>query len=242
MKAVIFDFDGTLANTLPICIEAFKRVFLKHLNIEMNETEIKRRFGPTEKGVIRDQMGDEWQACYQDYLQVYESLHDANLCLEEGLESFLSTLNEKGIRSAIVSGKGADTMAISLRHLGLEERFEKVITGSDHGADKRNHLKALLSEWHIQPEDAMYIGDTAYDMKVANELGMIAVGAAWTPGSSALELMNENPVSVFTKAWLLKDWFNDYQKQREKIRDKNKTMYFMFLIILFCVFMFMMQK
>lgn len=49
IKAVLFDFDGTLANTLPICYYAFQNVFKKYDNRELSTNEISAMFGPSER-------------------------------------------------------------------------------------------------------------------------------------------------------------------------------------------------
>jgi pyrophosphatase PpaX len=53
IKAIIFDFDGTLADTLPVCFSAFQAVFRKFDNRELTPEEIKAMFGPSETGIIR---------------------------------------------------------------------------------------------------------------------------------------------------------------------------------------------
>lgn len=56
IRAVIFDFDGTLANTLPICFYAFQHVFKEFDNKDLSSEEIKAMFGPSETGIIRDNL------------------------------------------------------------------------------------------------------------------------------------------------------------------------------------------
>ena len=80
------------------------------------------------------------------------------------------------------------------------------------------------------------------DVKAAQSLGVNAVGAAWTPMSDTIKLMNESPLVVFTKVWMLNGWFDDVIKERRMRERKNKTIYFVFLLIVLCVFLFMMQK
>lgn len=56
MKAVIFDFDGTLANTLPICFKAFQHAFKEFDHKDLSSEEIKAMFGPSETGIIRQNL------------------------------------------------------------------------------------------------------------------------------------------------------------------------------------------
>jgi len=56
MKAIIIDFDGTLANTLPNCYYAFQNVFKQFDNKVLTSEEIKAMFGPLETGIIRENL------------------------------------------------------------------------------------------------------------------------------------------------------------------------------------------
>jgi pyrophosphatase PpaX len=53
IKTIIFDFDGTLANTLPICYFAFQCVFSEFDHKALSPHEIKAMLGPSETGIIR---------------------------------------------------------------------------------------------------------------------------------------------------------------------------------------------
>lgn len=58
MKAIVFDFDGTFANTLPICFYAFQNVFKEYDNTDLSSNEIKEMFGPSEAIYIGDSDAD----------------------------------------------------------------------------------------------------------------------------------------------------------------------------------------
>jgi pyrophosphatase PpaX len=61
IKAIIFDFDGTLANTLPICYYAFQKVFKVFDNKDLSTDEIKAMFEPSETGIIRENFWSEFK-------------------------------------------------------------------------------------------------------------------------------------------------------------------------------------
>ncbi len=167
-------------------------------------------------GIFKTLLGDQWESGLGDYLDHYQALHTADLKPITGIVDLLDYLKENQIRLAIVSGKGPESMDISIKHLGIESYFEEIMTGSDQGAEKELHLIALLKKMGIDPKDAVYVGDTSYDMKVATSLGMVALGAAWTNKARIIELMNENPDAVFTQPNLMKNWL---EKRFE--RSKN---------------------
>lgn len=54
IKTAIFDFDGTLADTIPLCREAFRRAIRKLDGRILTDEEIELQFGPDDLGVIRN--------------------------------------------------------------------------------------------------------------------------------------------------------------------------------------------
>ena len=58
IKGVIFDLDGTLADTIPVCISAFRSAFERYSARGWDEEEIEALFGPTEEGSCRRAVPD----------------------------------------------------------------------------------------------------------------------------------------------------------------------------------------
>jgi len=52
-RGIIFDLDGTLADTLPVCFDAYRLAFAKYVGHEWTDDQISALFGPSEEGVIR---------------------------------------------------------------------------------------------------------------------------------------------------------------------------------------------
>ena len=76
IKAIIFDFDGTLADTLPVCFYAFQAVFKEFDNIEVTSDEIKAMFGPSETGIIRENLIDKnHDKAIELYYEKYSEKH-----------------------------------------------------------------------------------------------------------------------------------------------------------------------
>ncbi|WP_081742054.1 MULTISPECIES: HAD hydrolase-like protein [Bacillaceae] len=74
IKAVLFDFDGTLADTLPVCFLAFESVFKKFDERDVTTEEIKSMFGPSETGIIRENLlkiCPDFSVLFQSLFPVY---------------------------------------------------------------------------------------------------------------------------------------------------------------------------
>ncbi|TWH47575.1 pyrophosphatase PpaX [Sporomusa sp. KB1] len=206
IRGIIFDLDGTLLNSLPVCYSGFRSTLRKFLGREYSDTEIHALFGPSEEGVLKKLLPNQWEESLQYYLAAYDSAHTEYAKPFPGVEAALALLKERNVRLAIVSGKGAGTMAISLRHSGLGKFFEVVQTGSEHGADKPAHIKKVIDLWHYRPEDVAYIGDTAYDIQAAQAVGTAAIGAVWGNTASTQQVKAMNPELVFSSVEEFLTW------------------------------------
>ena len=79
MKAIIFDFDGTLADTLPICFYAFQSVFKEFDDIDVSTDEIKAMFGPSETGIIKENLKD---VNHDHAIELYYDVYIRNKIIE----------------------------------------------------------------------------------------------------------------------------------------------------------------
>jgi pyrophosphatase PpaX len=163
---------------------AFRSAFEQFLGYRWADEEIKALFGPTEEGSCRQAVPDNWKGCLEAYLDAYERAHTELTEPFPGIEAALRLLKERGVATALLTGKGPASTHISLEYLGLEPYFELVETGSPDGPIKPKSLKKVLAEWDMDPHEAAYVGDSAYDVEAAAEVGMITLGAAWAEDST----------------------------------------------------------
>ena len=134
---MIFDMDGTLGNTLPVVVQALQETFSRYGGREYSRPEIEAMFGPSEEGVIQTRVpADDYPAALQLYLDRYAELHDLATEPFPGVLHLLEVLQARGIRRAIVTGKGPGTARISMEHMGLDRLIERLMTGSPAGAEK----------------------------------------------------------------------------------------------------------
>ena len=197
LDGVIFDLDGTLGDTLPVCFAAFRRAMQGYSSRHFTDGEIAALFGPSEEGIIQRLVPDEWEACLDAYLAVYAEESAGHARLFPGIGTALRLLRERGMALAIVTGKGAHSAAISLRDLGLTELFDMVETGSPVGGIKPQAIRSVLTKWDAMPHRVAYVGDAPSDIEAAREAGVIPLGAAWAPTSSVQELSVLAPLETF---------------------------------------------
>lgn len=128
IRAVIFDFDGTIGNTLPLCIAAFRRAIEPLAGKQLPDEEIVATFGPSEEGTIRILAPHAYEQGLADYLNCYRELHDMCPSPFDGIPELLEWLKARGIIIALVTGKGRRSCSISLEQYGIARFFDLVET------------------------------------------------------------------------------------------------------------------
>ena len=196
LKAVVFDLDGTLADTLPLCIEAFRRAVEPATGRSLSDAEIISTFGPSEEGTIRTLAPNRYAESLADYLTHYERLHDQYPTPFDGVRTLLHYLRCRGVRVGLVTGKGPESTRISLRQFTLESMFEVVETGSPYGPRKPEALRHILSEWKLDPRETVYIGDAPSDVTAAQSVGMPVIAAGWAATTDVDALRDLQPDGV----------------------------------------------
>ncbi|MHC0039490.1 HAD family hydrolase [Pseudoneobacillus sp. C159] len=197
IKAILFDFDGTLANTLPICFYAFQKVFKEFDDRDLNPEEIKAMFGPSETGIIRENLlhNDKEQAI-ELYYEAYSSHHHEVVKRNQEISVLLEYLKSRGIKLGIVTGKAKRSLDISLKALQMEGLFDVMITGDDviHPKPHPEGIVKALKLLGIEKGESMFIGDSDADIQAGKQANMYTVGVQWLPDFHSLEFMIEPDV------------------------------------------------
>ncbi|WP_338768965.1 NUDIX hydrolase N-terminal domain-containing protein [Massilia sp. METH4] len=205
-RAILFDLDGTLANTLPLCIEAFRGAIEPVAGRALSDAEIIATFGPSEEGTIRALAPARYDECLAAYLRHYEAKHADYPAVFDGMAELLRDLRLHGVRLGMVTGKGVASARLSLRQFGLEDVFEVVETGSPLGPRKAEALRDVLAAWQLAAAEAVYIGDAPSDITAARAVGMPIVSAAWADTADAATLQAMGPDLLAHSVGELRDW------------------------------------
>lgn len=206
-KAVIFDIDGTLADNVLLCVEAYRQTLELACGRPFSPQEIKSHFGKADDGILAVYLSPEQLAGVLDqYYHTYEALHPQYCRPVNGLEALIRRLHEAGVLLAVVTGKSQRGTEITLRYLGLRPYLSAVEPGFDEGANKPESLRRVLSQLGLHPQEAVYVGDTAYDIEAAASVDMPAVGAAWTSTHTITGQAGEKALHVFDRVVDFEEW------------------------------------
>lgn len=199
IKAIIFDFDGTLANTLPICFYAFQNVFKEFDNKELSSDEIKAMFGPSEVGIIRDNLSHiNKDLAIEMYYAKYTEYHEQLVIHNKDINELIQYLKNKEIKLGIVTGKAKRSLDISLKSLQIDNFFDVIITGDDVDNPKPHPegLIKALSLLDVENSEAIFIGDSDADIYAGVQANVFTIGVQWLPDYHSLEFSIE-PNAVF---------------------------------------------
>jgi phosphoglycolate phosphatase/pyrophosphatase PpaX len=144
------------------------------------------------------------------YLQHYEALHNMCPVPFEGIKELLIMLQEKGVRIAMVTGKGKYSTEISLKYLELASHFEIIETGSPTGPCKAEGIQHILDNFQSIPKDeVIYIGDAPSDVKACRKAGITIIAAAWAETAEPEALKSLGPDHLFYTIQDLSHWLKD---------------------------------
>ncbi|AIQ64517.1 hypothetical protein PSTEL_16840 [Paenibacillus stellifer] len=196
MKAVIFDFDGTVADTLPLCIASFRKAIEPLAGRSLTDGEIIATFGPSEEGTINALIPYFYEEGLNSYLRHYEELH--SMCAEpfDGMRELLDFLKEQGIIVALVTGKGEQSCRLSLAFYGMENLFDWIETGSPHGQRKTEGIREVLGRFGLKASETVYVGDAVSDIHSSRAAGVPILSAAWGSYTDIDELSQHEPDEI----------------------------------------------
>ncbi|MSQ29849.1 MAG: HAD family hydrolase [Dehalococcoidia bacterium] len=179
VRAVLFDLDGTLVDSLPTIAEATVEAFTRHGH-PVTVGEVLPRIGPPMEVVARELTGvgpDEAQAMYTAYQDLYYSAYIQRTPPHTGAHDLVDALCAAGVALAVVTNKNefGGRLMVEVQH--WDGRFDAIV-GRDTAAHSKPHPDAALFALHaldVSPADAAFIGDTEFDMNCGRDAGLAYV-------------------------------------------------------------------
>lgn len=182
---IVFDFDGTLADTWRDIAAALNTTLEEEGIAEVGGPAIRHAIGegvlPLLEKVAPELASDPGRldALYTRFRDHYDRCCLATTALYEGMEECLDRLGR--FELAVVSNKPTRFLEPMLREMGIAERFSAIIAGDTltvrkPDPDVWNHLLELLRPPYGQ---SFMVGDSAVDIETGRGAGAITIGCAW---------------------------------------------------------------
>ena len=178
-ESVIFDLDGTLADTEPLVIGCMLETINAHGH-GVDKAQLLKFIGPPLPVMLYNMLGldgEQSHGIYMDYLRRYEDVYMPQTRPLAGAESLLDALEAADVPLAVVTNKREDAGRKTVELLGWTERFETII-GADTASDPKPHPAPLFHALEIlkgEPSTAVMVGDTESDMGAGRNAGFAGV-------------------------------------------------------------------
>ncbi len=186
---VVFDFDGTLANSMEVVVRLYNALAEKHGygKLTLENVEALRRQSILERcrslGVPPYRL--PWLV-----VQMGRSLRSAMTSIEfnEGIPELLRELRGRGLQVLILSSNREENIRAFLKHRAAEHLVEGIHCSSSIFG-KARLLRALMKQAGLQREQLVYVGDEQRDIEACKEVGVKVIAVRW--GADALELLRQ---------------------------------------------------
>lgn len=186
-KAVLFDLDGTLLDTLEDLADSMNLVLARLGCPQHDVAAYKYYVGDGVKALVLRALPPDRRdeatvrQCIAAMRQEYGKRWAYKTRPYPGIPELLDTLTQRGIKTAILSNKPDATTQLVVAKLLPRWRFDAVVGQRDSVPLKPDPTAALhiAQTLGLEPTQFIYLGDTGTDMKTACAAGMYPVGALW---------------------------------------------------------------
>jgi beta-phosphoglucomutase len=168
LRAMIFDFDGVIADTEPLHFRAFQQVLNGTVWELSHEEYFSRYLGLTDAAMLRKLAedrrlagrGDEWSLLLQGKYEAYLGMIEDGMEVTPGLEQFLASI-PASIPLAICSGARRREIELILRHNRMRERFMSIVSCEDVPTSKPDPTGYRLAFQHLlKREPTLSVSET----------------------------------------------------------------------------------
>lgn len=207
---MLFDFDGTLADTAADLARAVNRLRAARGLPELPLAELRPHASAGARGLIGAGLGiqpehPEYLTLREDFLRHYERGICVDTRLFPGILDLLSALEARRLRWGIVTNKSTRLTQLVVRELGLDLRAACVVCG-DSTPHLKPHPASLLhaaKELSLAPGECIYLGDDLRDIQAARSAGMRCAAVGWGYGEG---LAAWNADAVLAQPMDLMEW------------------------------------
>ena len=182
IRAVLFDFDGTLVDTNQIVFDSWQEVFRTVEGAERPAEVIYSTYGEPLFETMEHFFGEKTEMCIKIYRDYQSAIYLDTVKLYPGMEALIARLKRKGYKLAVVTSRLKKSTIEILDKYALTDSFDAVITCDDTDKHKPDPEPALaaLEKLGTAPAQAIMVGDSRYDVGCGKNAGIKTVLMNWS--------------------------------------------------------------
>ncbi|MFJ8458442.1 MULTISPECIES: HAD hydrolase-like protein [Lysinibacillus] len=188
MKYIIFDFDGTLADSTAVLASAWNTIAQKYKfkGIELKEIESLKKLSIAERSKLFDFPMYKLPMILPQFYRLYrQSLNDVHLY--NGMKDVLMEIDKRGYKILIISSNSQENILEFLNMNGIHCVSNVLCSNRIFGKDKV--IKKFLKDSNITPSEVIYIGDEQRDIVACKKVGVPIIWVGW--GYDAIEVVQQ---------------------------------------------------
>ena len=182
-SVIIFDFDGTLADTEGHIVAAATQALSEAGFTPEQMGDVSRVVGPPYPGAFATIYGvseEEDLAITNRYFELYDWKSPASHELYPGMRALLENLTKHGKKLAIASSKTRMRLGFCVKDLGLDSLFSCVFAKEDiDGGGKAELIRMVMEKLGASADQCVMIGDRFYDIQGARSVGAASIGVTF---------------------------------------------------------------
>ena len=185
-KAVIFDLDGTILDTLTDIAENINKM-LEHFGYpQLSNREIMQYIGNGAKNLVKRSIKVELSEKELDekleyYNYIYTAAPSDNTCVFNGLDEVINQLKERGYKTGILTNKPQMTTDKVCEKYLSNLKFD-IIVGQREGVPIKpdpTSLNQMLKDFNVEKQNAYFVGDGETDALTAKNAGINGISVLW---------------------------------------------------------------
>jgi HAD superfamily hydrolase (TIGR01509 family) len=229
VKAVIFDVDGTLIDSVDLHAQAWQEVFLRH-GVTTNFQAVRAEIGKGGDKLMKvflpeEQIEREGEEIEEERLKLFKSKYLSQVRPFPALKGLFERLRSDRVKIALASSAKDDELQVYKKITGIEPFLAKETSSDDVTNSKPDPdiFSAAQKKLGIDPRNIIAVGDTEYDAESAGKAGMATIGLL-CGGSSLAKLRATGCVGLYRDpADLLKNYDSS---PLAKSKSSNRPFYF----------------
>lgn len=200
LKTVLFDLDGTLINTIPLIRLSFEKVFAD-FGIPWENGEVLKTIGLPLREVAAHYAPGRVEEFLQVYTEFQKTKYREFTRIYPGTIETLEVIKKKGCHTGVVTSKRKAPALEGMAITGIDGYVEVAVAVEDVSKPKPapDPVFKALGLLGAQPENAIYAGDSWYDIQAGKQAGVTTIGVTW--GMATREELSDYHPDFIVDSW-----------------------------------------